>query len=75
MSPPAGFGAAPRKFLKFMVSFTPEDLFWQNFRELFRCFVAEAFQRMKGWFATYDCLLPSFVCVCVCVCVSEKDER
>ena len=29
VSPPAGFGAAPRKFLKFMVSFTSEDLFWQ----------------------------------------------
>ena len=27
--PPAGFGAAPRKFVKFMVSLTWEDLFWQ----------------------------------------------
>ena len=29
VSPPAGFGAAARKILKFMVSFTSEDLFWQ----------------------------------------------
>ena len=29
VSLPAGFGAAPRKFLKCMVSFTSEDLFWQ----------------------------------------------
>ena len=29
VSPPAGFGAAPRQFLKFMVSFTSEDIFWQ----------------------------------------------
>ena len=29
VSPPAGFGAAPRNFLKFMVSFTSGDLFWK----------------------------------------------
>ena len=35
VSPPAGFGAAPRNFLKFMVSFTSEDLFWQILENFF----------------------------------------
>ena len=64
VSPPAGFGAAPRKFLKFMVSFTSEDLFWQIL-ENFLVFCCWSFQRMKGRFARCDCLLPSLVCVCL----------
>ena len=42
VSPPAGFGAAPRKFLKFMVSFTSENLFWQIL-ENFLCVLLQQF--------------------------------
>ena len=63
--PPAGLGAAPRKFLKFMVSFTSEDLFWQileNFLGLLlQKFSANERSVCNCW--TCDCLLPSLVCV------------
>ena len=62
MSSPAGFGAEARKFLKFKVSFTSEDLFWQILEKILGVLL-QKFSANEGRFAICDRLLPSLVCV------------
>ena len=70
VSPPAGFGAVARKFLKYMVSFTSEDPFWQISENFSGDFVAEVFSECKAGLQHVI-----VYCPVLCVCLDRMPQK